>query len=169
MNYIDIIIVITVFLAFAMGWRFRGIYLIVIPIAFFTGIITANVGYPLMSFFLKSSIINETKRILISYTLVFLIFSSSVVFAGIFAAKFFDFFKITFIDRALGSLIFISIVLIPFYFLLSFLDNAVGFAALNFHESLKNSLFFPSVEKYVFFIIKLPALEHLSVFKTILK
>ena len=169
MNYIDILLVIIVFFSFAIGWRMRGVYLIFIPIAFFTGIIFANVGYPVTAFFLKGLIANETKRMLIAYTTTFLVFGAAVVLTGIFTAKFFDFFKLTFVDRLLGAVIFISIIIIPVFFLFSFLDKTIGFNAFSFHDSLQRSLFFPAIRDYTFFIVKLPALKHLTIIETILK
>jgi len=169
MNYIDIILIIILFFSFAIGWKFRGIYLIVIPVAFFTGIVFANVGYPVLAALLKDVIPNETKRMLISYTLVFLSFAGLVVVAGMLVTKFFDFFQLTIIDRVLGAIIFISVIIIPVYFLFTFLDRTAGSALPGFHESIKNSLFFPAIQKYVFFIIKLPALKHLAIIETILK
>ncbi|MFP4465951.1 MAG: hypothetical protein ACLFP1_02765 [Candidatus Goldiibacteriota bacterium] len=167
MNYIDIFLIITLFLFFAIGWKLRGIYLIIVPIAFFTGIITANIGYTEFSralTFMES----EEKRLLLSYTLLFLLGSCIIVFAAITAARFFDFFKLTFIDRALGAFIFMSAAAIPLYLFMNMLNKLTLTDVINYHTALVESFLFGKLESYALFLVKLPLVEHLSVMRSIL-
>lgn len=168
MTYIDIILIIIFLMAFTIGWRLRGIYTITIPIAFFIGLFFANAGYTTMSEILSKTIINETKRMLISYTILFLIASSIVIIIAYTFAKFFDFFKLTIFDRILGAIIFICFISIPIYFII-FTMVKLNFNYFNFINAVKNSFIFPHLEKLTLFIIHLPVLKHFSIIKTIIK
>jgi len=168
MTYIDIILIIIFLMAFIIGWRLRGIYTITIPIAFFIGLFAANMGYITMSEILNKIITNEAKRMLISYTILFLIASSIVIIIAYTFAKFFDFFKLTIFDRILGAIIFICFTSIPVYFIIFTLVK-LNFNYFNFINAVKNSVIFPHIEKLTIFIIHLPILKHFSIVKTIIK
>ncbi len=167
MTYIDIILIIIFLFAFILGWNLRGIYVITIPIAFFLGILVANIGYLSLAELLVNYISNETKRFLMSYTILFLIASSLVIAIAYTFARFFDVFKLTVFDRILGAIIFICFISIPTYFVLISLLK-VNFNWFNYINALNNSLLFPHLEKLTFFIIRLPVLKHFFFIKKIL-
>lgn len=158
MNQIDIILVLTIFIFFAIGWKIRGIYLIFLPIAFFVGILLANITYPVFAKLFFKSTPNETKKILISYLVSFAFFASIIIICGFVIAKFFDFLNLTIFDKLLGGLLLVIIIIIPAYFFINFLSNNNLFGI---RESTKTSLLYPLLEKSILFFFKLP------IFKTI--
>jgi len=167
-NYIDVFLICVTGLLFMFGWRIRGIYAIVIPASFIAGIFFANFFYLPFSSLLEGAVAAEKKRHLLSYTLVFLIFASLIIMAGIFAAKFFDFFKLAFLDRALGAALLICALMIPLYFSMAGLSKT-GFNKFDYRSKLKQSVLFPLLENYTGFIVRLPAVKHLEVIEKILK
>jgi uncharacterized membrane protein required for colicin V production len=169
MNHIDIAIIILILACFAVGWKLRGVYVIIIPVAFFAAVLFANLTFGLFAKVLEAGVPNEAKRHLIGYTIAFLIAAAAVVFAGMFLAKGFDFFKLTFIDRTLGAILLITVLLVPIYLMLSFLDNQVHFNLFDFHNALKKSLLYPKIGKYAVFVLKIPLLKHFKVLEAILK
>jgi uncharacterized membrane protein required for colicin V production len=169
MNQIDIAIIILMLAFFAIGWKLRGVYVIIIPVAFFAAVLFANITFGVFAKVLAKGIPNEAKRHLIAYSLAFLIAATAVVFAGMFLARSFDFFKLTFVDRALGAVILITVMLIPVYMLLTFMDKQLHFNLFDFHNALKKSLLYPKIGKYAVFIMKLPLLKHFGVLESILK
>jgi uncharacterized membrane protein required for colicin V production len=168
MNHIDIAIIVLILASFAIGWKLRGVYVIIIPIAFFVAVLFANLTFGLFAKILEKGVPNEAKRHLIGYSIAFLLAAAAVVFAGMFLARGFDFFKLTFIDRALGAIILITVLLIPIYLLFSFMDN-LHFNFFDFHNALKKSMLYPKIGKYVIFIMKLPVLKHFKILESILK
>ncbi len=167
MTYIDIFLIIIFLFSFILGWNLRGIYVITIPIAFFSGILIANIGYHSLADMLTKHITNETKCFLISYTILFIITSSIVISIAYTFARFFDVFKLTIFDRILGAVIFICFISIPVYFTLIGLIK-INFNWFNYNNALNNSLLFPYLEKLTFFIIRLPVLKHFFAIKKIL-
>lgn len=161
MNQADFILLLIIFLCFAIGWKIRGIYLIFLPIAFFIGIIMANFTYPLLAKIFFKSIINESKRMIISYIISFIIFASITIICGIIVSKIFDFVNLTIFDRLLGALILIVIGIIPFYFIINL------FAHLNFFgfkSAVKTSLLYPLLEKYILLILKIPVFKIIKMY-----
>ncbi len=156
MNHIDLILIFLFFLFFAIGWKIRGIYLIFLPIAFFAGIILANATYPFFAKIFFKTITNESKKIILSYLTAFICFASITIIAGILISKFFDSLNLTIFDKLLGGLILVLITLIPVYFIFNiFVDmNLFGFKT-----SVKASLLFPLMEKYVLLILKIPVFK----------
>lgn len=168
MNHIDIAIIILVLASFAVGWKLRGVYVIIIPIAFFAAVLFANLTFGVFAKIL-TGIPNEAKRHLIAYSIAFLIAAAATVFFGMFLAKGFDFFKLTFVDRALGAVILITVLLIPIYLLFTFMDKQLHFNFFDFHNALKKSLLYPKIGSYVLFVMKFPLLKHFKVLEAILK
>ena len=166
MNYIDVILIVTVLIGFFIGWKMRGVLMVVIPLAFLAGIFSANAGYHGLSLMLVKFIPTESKRVLISYVIIFLLTGSVFVFIGVLLSRFFDFFNMAFVDRIFGAAILITALIIPVYFLFNKLD---GFAKLNFLKDTGKSFLFPYVKTYVSFIFKIPVLKHLDVVEKILK
>jgi len=158
MNFVDVLLILIIFAFFAIGWKMRGIYILFLIVAFFAGIIMSNIAYPFfLHVFFKSSI-KESKSIILSYVISFIIFASIVVIIGILISKFFDVMNLTVFDRLLGALFLSAISIIPVYFIFS------SFAQMNlfgFKNATKTSLLFPLLENYILFIIKIP------IFKTI--
>jgi uncharacterized membrane protein required for colicin V production len=169
MNQIDFALLIIILACFAFGWKLRGVYMIIVPVAFFIGIFFANITYDAFSNMLAAGVPNEAKRRMIAYCISFIISAGVVIFIGMFLARGFDFFKLTFLDRALGAAILISVMLTPIYFLFIFLDNKLHFNLMDFHLALKHSLFFPRIQKYVEFLSCLPMLRQLAMLEAILK
>jgi uncharacterized membrane protein required for colicin V production len=168
MNHIDITLIILILISFAIGWKLRGVYVIIIPIAFFAAVLFANLTFGIFAKVLEHGVPNEAKRHLIGYSIAFLMAAAVVVFAGMFLAGGFDFFRLTFIDRALGAVILITVLLIPIYLLFSFIDS-LHFNLFDFHNALKKSMLYPKIGKYVAFIMKLPVLKNFKILETILK
>ena len=168
MNYIDIFIIISLMFFLMVGWNIRGIYMILIPLAFFLGIFLANVTYFSLASALEGLIPNEAKRYLISYSLIFLTVITVIVFAGITTAKFFDFFKLAFIDRFLGAVLMCLLLSIPLYFLLYFIHKT-GFNGFDFQVHLKGSFLYSRLEIYAAAVFKMPFIKQLSAFERILK
>src|ERR1035437_207526 len=166
MNYIDIVLIITIIIGFSIGWKLRGVLMVVIPVAFLAGIFVANTSYHFFALGLVKYIPTESKRFLISYVIVFLIASSILVFIGVFLSRFFDFFNMAFIDRIFGAAILITLLLIPVYFIF---DKAAGFGKLNFAKDTAKSFLFPYLKTYIGFLFKIPVLKHLDMVKKILK
>ncbi|HRU39287.1 MAG TPA: CvpA family protein [Candidatus Goldiibacteriota bacterium] len=169
MNHIDAAIIVIILASFLIGWKLRGVYVIIIPAAFFAGVFFANLTFGIFAKALAAGVPNEAKRHLIGYSISFIIGASVIVLAGIFLARGFDFFKLTFVDRILGALILITAMLLPLYMLIIFLDRQVHFNLFGFHEGLKKSLLFPKIEKYSLLVLKLPLLKHLRALEAILK
>ena len=166
MNYIDVILIITVMTGFFLGWKLRGVLIVVIPIAFIAGIFAANSGYLSLSGMLIKQIPTESKRLLISYVIVFLAASSILVFAGVVLSRFFDFFNMAFVDRIFGAALLITVLIIPVFFLF---DRLEGISKLNFKGDTSKSLLFPYVKTYIGFVLKIPVLKHLNIVEKILK
>ena len=166
MNYIDIVLIITVIIGFFIGWKLRGVLMIVLPLAFLAGIFAANLGYLSLAGTMVKQIPTESKRLLISYVIIFLCASSVLVLVGVLLSRFFDFFNLAFIDRIFGALILITVLLIPVYFLFDKLD---GISKLNFAVDTENSFLFPYLKTYVKFIFKIPVFKHLDIVEKILR
>lgn len=166
MNYIDVILIITAIIGFFLGWKLRGVLMVVIPLAFIAGLFAANYGYHSMAGILAGYIPTESKRFLISYVIIFLIASSILILIGVLLSRFFDFFNMAFMDRIFGAVLLITLLLIPAYFLFTKLE---GFANLNFKTDTGKSLLFPYVKTYINFIFKIPVLKHLDTVSKILK
>jgi uncharacterized membrane protein required for colicin V production len=169
MNHLDIALIVLIIIFFIIGWKLRGIFIVIIPAAFFIGVFFANITYPIFARIISPGVPNEVKRHLIAYCIAFVIAAGAVVIIGVFLAKGFDFLRLTFVDRTIGAVVLITVLLVPLYLLLAFMDKQLHFNLLDFHNALHKSLLFPKIEKYVFFIIRLPVLKHLSVIETILK
>jgi uncharacterized membrane protein required for colicin V production len=166
MNYIDVIFIITALTGFFVGWKLRGVLMVVIPIAFLTGIFAANFGYQGLAEMLVKHIPTASKRLLISYVIIFLIASSIIVVMGVVLSRFFDFFNMAFIDRIFGAAILITVLIIPVFFLFTRLN---GIDRLDFKGDTRKSLFYPYIKTYVGLIYKIPVLKHLDVIEKILK
>jgi uncharacterized membrane protein required for colicin V production len=166
MNYIDIILIIVVLLGFFIGWKLRGIFMIIIPVAFILGIVAANFGYHGLAKLFVKHIADESRRTTISYVIIFLVTSSFIVFAGVFITHFFDFLSLAFIDRILGAAILITALLIPAYLVLDYMSDRNMF---HFAVDLKKSMFFPHLKAYITFLLKVPILKQLSVVDKIIK
>lgn len=156
MNYIDLILLLIIFLCFAIGWKIRGIYLIFLVIAFFAGVFLANMTYTFFAKNFFNSVTDASKRFIISYLAAFVFFASIVVILGILVSKFSDSVNLTVFDKILGALILVAVGLIPFYFILNFMVNMNAFG---FKLAAKKSLLFPLVEKYVILFLKLPVFK----------
>ena len=166
MNYIDVVLIITAITGFFIGWKLRGVLMVVLPIAFLAGIFAANSGYLPLARFLAEQIPTESKRYLISYVIIFLSSSSVLVLIGVLLSRFFDFFNMAFIDRTFGAIILITVLLIPVYFLFDKLD---GIAKLNFSTDTGNSFLFPYLKTYITFLFKIPVFKHLDMVEKILR
>lgn len=168
LNYIDILIIISLLFFLMVGWNIRGIYMILIPLAFFLGIFVANLTYFSLASVLENTIPNEAKRYLISYSIIFLTVITIIVFSGITTAKFFDFFKLAFVDRFLGAILMCFLLAIPLYFLLMFIGKT-GFNGFDFQGMLKDSFLFAKLKIYATAVFKLPMIKQLSALERILK
>jgi len=151
-NYIDIILFFVVIVFFLLGWRLRGIYLIIIPIAFFVGIFIANISYIAASKIMSGIIKTQPNRNLIAYTMMFVIAAIVVIFAGMTLARFFDVFKLDFIDRLLGAVIFTFIMVIPTYFLMIFISKL--HASAHIKSAIETSIIMGMLKSYINFIVK---------------
>lgn len=169
MNYIDIILLLICVLFFVLGWKARGIYLIVIPLAFFFGIIAANYGSAWLDPKLAKLIKNDVTRSLFAYALVFLVASGLVVLGLLSLARFFDYHDMSVFDRLLGSLALILLMLIPTYYLLLFLGEKLTYKPLHLKETLGKSYFFPYLQKYVLFAVNLGVLKDFLKYNLIIK
>jgi|DewCreStandDraft_4_1066084.scaffolds.fasta_scaffold03128_1 uncharacterized membrane protein required for colicin V production len=160
MNQIDIILVLIIFICFSIGWKIRGIYLIFLPIAFFAGIILANITHPVFAKLFFKSITTETKKILISYLVSFAFFASIIIICGLIIAKFFDSLNLTVFDKLLGGLILVIIIIIPVYFLINFLsfNNLFGFK-----DASKTSLLYPLLNKLIIFLFKSSIFKNIKI------
>ncbi len=153
MNYIDIIILVTVLLGFFIGWKLRGIFMIIIPIAFLAGIVTANFGHVWLAKLLAPHVSDPSRSVLFSYLIIFILASSLIVFVGVAITHFFEFMSLAFIDRILGSILLITLLLVPVYLTFNFLGEKNLF---NFKKDLKKSLTYPVVKAYSKFIFRIP-------------
>lgn len=169
MNYIDITLIVLLIVFFAIGWKLRGVYVIIIPIAFFAAVLVANITFGVLAKVISAGVPNEAKRHLIAYSIAFLLAAAAVIAVGVFLAKSFDFFKLTFVDRALGAALLITVMIIPVYLGLSFLDYKVHFNMFDFHEALKKSVLYGKIAKFSGFILKLTLLKHFKALEFILK
>jgi len=157
MNYIDFILLLIIFICFAIGWKIRGIYLIFLIIAFFAGILLANITYPFFAkVFFKDAAAKSTQNIIISYIIAFIFFASILVIIGILVSKFFESINMDVFDKLLGALLLIIIVIIPVYFIFNFFTHINFFG---FKSAAKTSLLYPLMEKYVLLILKIPAFK----------
>jgi uncharacterized membrane protein required for colicin V production len=166
MNYIDIVILIAVITGFFIGWKLRGILIVIIPLAIIAGIFAANLGYHNLAGLLVKHIPTESKRFLISYSVIFLVTSSVIIFAGVVLSRFFDFFNLAFIDRIFGAAILISLLLVPLYLLF---DKYKGVWGFDFSKDAGKSLMFPYLKTYISYIFKIPVFQHLDAVTKILK
>lgn len=156
MNSIDLILILIIFLCFAIGWKIRGIYLIFLPIAFFAGIMLANSTHHFFANIFFKSITNEAKKNIASYLTAFIFFASIIVIIGILISRFFDYMNLTIFDKLLGGIIFTSAGIIPFYFIFNFFIN-INF--WGFKEAAKTSILYPLLGKYILLILKIPSLK----------
>lgn len=166
MNYIDIILIIVALIGFLIGWKLRGIFMIIVPAAFLLGIVAANLGYHNLSALLAKHISEESSRTVISYCAIFLIASSIIVFLGVFISHFFDFLSLAFLDRILGAAIMITVLIILVYLGLDHMRDKNMF---NLNTGLQHSLFFPYIQKYADFIFKIPILKQFTIANHIIK
>ncbi len=156
MNYIDFLLLVIIFICFAIGWKIRGIYLIFLIIAFFAGILLANITYPFTAKLLFKETAKHTGNIIISYIISFIFFASIFVISGILISRFFDLINLSIFDKLLGALLLLIIVIIPVYFIFNFFIH-INF--WNFKNATKTSLLFPLLEKYVLLILKIPVFK----------
>jgi uncharacterized membrane protein required for colicin V production len=166
MNYIDIILIIAAMFGFFLGWKMRGVLVVIIPVAFIAGIITANVFYHPLSALFTSAIREESKRILLSYTLIFAVTCGIIISLGFALSRVFDFFNMAFIDRIFGAAILITLLAIPAYLLLQKLNGPEN---LQMHKDLAKSALFPYMKNYVEFIFKIPLLKNFSVIDRLIR
>lgn len=169
MNYIDLIFILLIVLFFFLGWQLRGIYIAVIPIAFFVGILAANAGYNFFAAKVFKFIVKDTSRVLLSYSTSFLIASSIIVLIALSIARFFDYHKMTALDNFLGAAAMILTMAIPIYFLFLFLGEKVTMKGLHFKESLNHSMIFPYIQKFALFVVRLPILQDFLKYNIIIK
>lgn len=168
MNYIDIFIIISLMFFLMLGWNIRGIYMILIPLSFFSGILLANLTYASLASVLQNIIPDDAKRQLISYSVIFLAVIVVIVFAGITTAKFFDFFKLVFIDRFLGAVFMCLLLAIPLYFMLFFIGKT-EFNAFGFQGYLKTSFLYSKLELYASSVFKMPFIKQLPSLEILFK
>jgi uncharacterized membrane protein required for colicin V production len=166
MNYIDIILIIIAAFGFFIGWKMRGVLVVIIPVAFIAGIITANFFYHPLSALLSSYIKDDSKRTLLSYTIIFALACGIIVSGGFALSRVFDFFNMAFVDRIFGAAILITLLAIPLYLIMR---NLGGSDLLPFHKDLAKSTLFPYLKNYVEFIFKIPLLKSFAVVDRLLK
>lgn len=167
MSAIDITLIIIAFLCFLIGWRIRGVYLFIIPLAFFVGIIAANYGHVPFLKLLTKSYASSPKGLMISYAIIFLFAVSSVVIAGIFLAKFLDVFKIDLVDKALGGFLMIAVAAAPVYYMLIWGQTKIK--AEWYTKAVENSVLLPFLAKYAAFLIKLELSSQVGVLKSLIR
>ena len=160
LNLIDIVLFFVIIAYFLLGWRLRGIYLLVIPIAFFVGIFIANLSYLATAKILTGLIKTQPNRNLMAYTLMFVISSGVVIFAGMTLARFFDVFKIDILDRILGAVLFTLIMVIPTYFVFEFLQKLP--LSMHLKSNIETSLILTVIKNYVNVILKMTLFKHIS-------
>lgn len=166
MNYIDIILCIVVFFAFLIGWKTRGMIIMMVPAALLAGIITANLGYVPFSKILTFMHAPE-KRLLLAYTLIFLTASTAVVFFFMAMVKAFDFFALAFVDRAVGAILIISFALIVSMYSFSLLAEKME-KNTGFQQSLEDSKVYSLSVKYLGFAGKISIDKQLAVLKSLI-
>ena len=166
MNYIDIMLIIIALFGFFIGWKLRGIFVIIIPVAFILGIVAANFGYRGFARLFAKHIAEEPRRTFIAYLIIFLVTSSIIIFTAVFISHFFDFLNLAFIDRILGAAVIITALMIPSYLVLDFMNDRNMF---HFAADLKRSCIFPHLKTYVTFLFKVPILKQLSIVNKIIK
>jgi uncharacterized membrane protein required for colicin V production len=165
MNYIDVIIIIVGLTGFFIGWKMRGVLVVIIPVGFIAGIIAANYLYHPLSTILTPLLKDSSKRVLISYTVVFAIACGIIISLGFAISGVFDFFNMAFVDRIFGAAILITILAIPLYLLFQKLGGLKGF---QLRADLEKSVIFPYMRNYVEFIFRIPFFNHFSVLNKII-
>ena len=166
MNYIDIILVIFIFFSFLIGWKARGMLVIMVPAALILGIITANLGY--QPFAKLLTFINQPeKRQLLAYTLLFLTASTAVVFFFMAIIKAFDFFALAFLDRAIGAFILICVILLISTYSFSVLETKLEKQS-GFQQALEDSKVYTLSNKYLGFAKKVNVEKQLMVLKSLI-
>lgn len=113
MNILDLIIIVTLSIAFLLGWKIRAIHLLGMVASLFLGIWIAN-HYHIQLLSLYQGLppaINVTLAWLTTFLIA--VISISIIFS--FVAKTFEFIRLKWLDRLLGaalSLVFILVVVI---------------------------------------------------------
>ncbi|MBN2753898.1 MAG: CvpA family protein [Candidatus Goldbacteria bacterium] len=166
MNYIDIILCIVIFFGFLAGWKTRGMIVMMVPFALLAGIITANLGYKPFSEMLNF-VSDPEKRLLLSYTLLFLTASTAVVFFFMALVKAFDFFALSFVDRALGAALIISFALLISMYSFSLLEDKMEKES-GFHQTLSESKVYTLSSKYLGFAKKVNVEKQLAILKSLI-
>ncbi len=165
MNYIDVIIFIIVMLGFIIGWKLRGILTVVIPAAFFAGIVASNYGYKPFSGLFVNFMADNGNRETLAYILIFLICSSILIFAGVALSRFLDFLSLAFIDRLFGAALLITVFAIPAFLLMDWLSHIQRF---NLSADLHGSFLYPYMETYCEWFFKIPVLKDINIVQKIL-
>jgi uncharacterized membrane protein required for colicin V production len=168
MNYIDVTLTVLAIVCFIIGWKVRGMYILIIPAALIAGLIVANMEYKGFSGSLKF-VTGDTKKQLLAYTLLFIAASTVTVFLFIAIAKLFEFFALTIVDRAFGAVILITIMAFASYFMLINLEKTSMAKNKDFRESLDRSYGFKFTSKYVGFLQKIELSKQLGTFHSLLK
>jgi len=167
MSAIDITLIIIAFLCFLIGWRIRGVYLFLIPIAFFVGILAANYGHAPFLKLLTKTHAASPKGLMISYAVIFLLGVSTVVITGMFLAKFLDVFKIDLVDKALGGFLMIAVAAAPVYYLIVWGETKIR--ADWYAKAVENSILLPYLAKYAAFMVKLEVSKQVGVLKSLIR
>ncbi|MEI7640810.1 MAG: hypothetical protein WCJ46_04795 [bacterium] len=171
MNYIDIILIVLLCLSFIIGWKLRGIYIIIIPLAFILGALAGTMGYEgLAKTF--SFIKNDMNRKLIAYSFLFVLGAGVVVTAGIILARLADVFALTAVDKFIGGTVCMTLLVLllnSFYMASDKISVIkVGASKTDIKADFKASAIFPYIEGYAAFLTRLPVINYLNGIKKII-
>jgi len=155
-----------IFFAFLLGWKARGMIIMMVPAALLLGIITANIGYQPFAKIIPF-ISSAEKRQLFAYTVLFLASSTVVVFFFMAMVKAFDFFALAFVDRAVGAVLIISFALIVSMYSFSVLAEKME-KNTGFQQALEDSKVYSLSSKYLGFAGKIRVNKQLAVLKSLI-